>query len=289
VGGCGAIAEALTGAAAAAGAEIRLAAGVSSISSDGDLAEVVWDEDGEAHSATARHVLSNVAPWVLGILLGDPDCPELKPSGSQLKVNLLLDRLPRLESGVDPEVAFAGILHLAESYTELRAAHQQAAAGQLPDPIPGEVCCPSLGDDSVLAGFPGQLLSFCGLHTPSGLFEQPGAREKALAGALAAMNGAFAERIEDCLALDAEGNACIEMKLPQDIEADLASPGGHPHHGDLAWPWAANRARLDTPAQQWGVATDVDNVFLCGAGARRGGTSWGVGGHNAAQAVLASR
>ena len=45
-------------------------------------------------------------------------------------------------------------------------------------------------------------------------------------------------------------------------------PGGHIYHGDLDWPWASNRARLDTPAQQWGVATDLDNVLLCGAGAR---------------------
>ncbi|MET1058617.1 MAG: FAD-dependent oxidoreductase, partial [Nocardioides sp.] len=74
-----------------------------------------------------------------------------------------------------------------------------------------------------------------------------------------------------------------------DIERDLAMPGGHIFHGDLEWPWAANRARLDTPAQQWGVATDVDSVLLCGAGARRAGAVSGVGGHNAAQAVLAAR
>ena len=65
-------------------------------------------------------------------------------------------------------------------------------------------------------------------------------------------------------------------------------PGGHIFHGDLEWPWAPNRARLDTPAQQWGVQTDLDSVLLCGSGARRGGAVSGLGGHNAAQAVLAS-
>ena len=64
-------------------------------------------------------------------------------------------------------------------------------------------------------------------------------------------------------------------------------PGGHIFHGDLEWPWASNRSRLDTPAQQWGVQTDHDSVLLCGAGARRGGAVSGLGGHNAAQAVLA--
>ena len=65
-------------------------------------------------------------------------------------------------------------------------------------------------------------------------------------------------------------------------------PGGHIFHGDLDWPWASNRARLDTPAQQWGVQTDVASVLVCGSGARRGGAVSGLGGHNAAQAVLAS-
>ena len=75
--------------------------------------------------------------------------------------------------------------------------------------------------------------------------------------------------------------------MPQDVERDLAMPGGHIFHGDLDWPWAPNRARLDTPAQQWGVQTDHDVVLLCGSGARRGGAVSGLGGHNAAQAVLA--
>ena len=74
--------------------------------------------------------------------------------------------------------------------------------------------------------------------------------------------------------------------VPQDVEADLAMPGGHIFHGDLDWPWAANRARLETPAQQWGVQTDLASVMVCGSGARRGGAVSGLGGHNAAQAVL---
>jgi phytoene dehydrogenase-like protein len=86
--------------------------------------------------------------------------------------------------------------------------------------------------------------------------------------------------------LDEYGKPCLEAKTPQDIERALAMPGGHIFHGDLSWPWAPNRTRMDTPAQRWGVATDVGNVLLCGSGARRGGAVSGIGGHNAAQAVL---
>jgi len=89
--------------------------------------------------------------------------------------------------------------------------------------------------------------------------------------------------------LDAHGRPCIEAKAPQDVDASLAMPGGHLFYGELSWPWAPNRALLESPAQKWGVATDLPNLFLCGGGARRAGAVSGVGGHNAARAVLESR
>ena len=63
-------------------------------------------------------------------------------------------------------------------------------------------------------------------------------------------------------------------------------PGGHIFHGDLSWPWAADEAVLDTPAGALGVAAGRASVLLCGSGAPRGGAVSGLGGHNAAQAVL---
>jgi phytoene dehydrogenase-like protein len=92
--------------------------------------------------------------------------------------------------------------------------------------------------------------------------------------------------VESVVARDADGRPCIEAKIPQDIEADLGMPGGHIFHGDLSWPWAADDAALGTPAARWGVGTGRERVMLCGSGATRGGAVSGLGGHNAAQAVL---
>ncbi|MCF6376873.1 NAD(P)/FAD-dependent oxidoreductase [Nocardioides KLBMP 9356] len=290
IGGMGAVTDALARAAVEAGAEIVTGAGVSAIHPGLDGAEVVWHDGHGQHSVTGRRVLSGVAPWVLRILLGDGEEAETKPVGSQLKINVLLDRLPALRSGADPEVAFAGTLHLAEDYTQLERAYDAAASGQVPDPLPGEVYCHSLTDPSILGDRAGSAhtLTYFGLHVPAGLFDaDPGARDVAVRRALASLDAVLAEPIEDCLARDADGNPCIEAKIPQDVERDLAMPGGHIFHGDLDWPWAPNRSRLETPAQQWGVQTDHDTVFLCGSGARRGGAVSGLGGHNAAQAVLA--
>ncbi|MFC7493931.1 MULTISPECIES: phytoene desaturase family protein [unclassified Nocardioides] len=292
VGGMGAVTDALARAATDAGAEILTGAGVSAIHAGEGGAEVVWDDADGSHTVAARHVLANVAPWVLRILLGQGEDATTKPIGSQLKINMLLDRLPRLRSGVDPEVAFAGTLHIAEDYTQLEAAYADAAAGRMPAVLPGEIYCHSLTDPSILgsAAAGTHTLTYFGVHTPASLFDADPAAAKDLAvrRALESLNEHLVDPIESCLATDGDGRPCLEAKIPQDIERDLAMPGGHIFHGDLDWPWAPNRARLDTPAQQWGVQTDVDSVLVCGSGSRRGGAVSGLGGHSAAQAVLAS-
>jgi phytoene dehydrogenase-like protein len=289
VGGMGAVTDALADAARRAGAEIITGAGVSRIEADGTTADILWHDGRLTHNVEARWVLSNVAPWVLQILLGEE--PGEPPKGSQLKVNFLLDRLPRLKSGIDPELAFAGTFHVAEDYSQLQKAFEEASAGTIPTLPPGELYCHSLTDPSILGDLAGSgkhTLTYFGVHMPPEVFEGDldTLRDTAVERVLDAINEHLEEPIESCLALDANGKPCLEAKTPQDIDHALAMPGGHIFHGDLAWPWSPNRTRMDSAAQRWGVATDLDNVLLCGSGARRGGMVSGIGGHNAAQAVL---
>ncbi len=296
IGGMGAVTAALEKAATTAGADLRTGVEVTAVHDHGTVdapaAEVTWrDADGRTHSARSRHVLSNVAPWTLAGLTGAEQRPENRPVGAQLKINFLLDRLPALRSGVDPQVAFAGTLHLNEDFTDLETAWRTAAAGQVPRDLPGEVYCHSLTDRSILGpeAPEGQhTLTYFGLHLPGTLFESNPdlGRARAVSAALASLQQHLAEPLLACVATDELGNPCIEAKIPQDVEADLAMPGGHIFHGDLEWPWASDRARLETPAERWGVQTASGSVLLCGSGARRGGAVSGIGGHNAAQAVL---
>ncbi|HWU23970.1 MAG TPA: FAD-dependent oxidoreductase, partial [Nocardioides sp.] len=264
-------------------------AGVSAIEDDGT---VRWHDVASEQSARGLFVLANVAPWVLQILRGGSADAETKPEGAQLKINLLLSRLPRLRSGADPALAFAGTLHLGEGYGELEAAYAEASAGRLPTRLPGEVYCHSLTDPSILGDVPSgtHTLTYFGLHTPARLFEADpeGVKRDAVARAIASLDEVLAEPLMSCVARDAAGKPCIEAKIPQDVEAEVAMPGGHIFHGDLEWPWASARAALDTPAARWGVETDHPAVLLCGSGARRGGAVSGLGGHNAARAVLES-
>jgi phytoene dehydrogenase-like protein len=292
--GMGAVTDALARAATEAGAEVLTSAGVSSVAADDDGAEVTWHDGERHHSVRADRVLANVAPWVLRILLGEQADADTKPVGSQLKINFLLSRLPRLKSGHDPATAFAGTFHVAEEYDALETAYRQAAEGQIPDRVPGELYCHSLTDPSVLgrlADSGAHTLTYFGLHLPATVFapDLEARRLEAVSKAIAAIDAHLMEPLLSCVLKAPDGSLCIEAKTPQDIEADLAMPGGHIFHGDLSWPWASNREALDTPAQQWGVATEIGSILLCGSGARRGGAVSGLGGHNAAQAVLAAR
>jgi phytoene dehydrogenase-like protein len=277
VGGMGAIGGGLAHAARAAGADLRTGADVVAI--DPAVGEVAWRDAAGEHAVRAQRVLAGIAPAALAALTGERASA---PEGAQLKVNLLLDRLPALRSGLDPAIAFAGTLRLHEDAGELEAARAAAARGELPERPPAELYCHTLTDPSIVAGGRHTLTLF-GLHAPARLFaaDEAGAREALVARYLDGLDAHLAEPIRDCLARDADGRPCLEARTPQDLERELGMPGGDIFHGDLAWPW-----REEGDDGPWGVATAHERVLLCGAGARRGGGVSGVGGHNAAMAVL---
>jgi phytoene dehydrogenase-like protein len=283
VGGMSALTGALRDAALAAGAELRTGADVTAIG-DGEVRHA--DRDGAERAVGARRILAAVAPAELDRLrCRAPAQPP--PEGAQLKVNLVLARLPRLrDPSVEPARAFAGTLHVNESATQLQAARDEAAAGEIPALVPCEAYCHTLTDRSILGPALAQAgahtLTVFGLHMPARLFAAEGARERALDATLRSLDSVLAEPIAGCLLRDAGGAPCVEARTPLDLERELRMPGGHIFHRDLAWPFAEH----DAEAGRWGVETDDPTILLCGAGARRGGGVSGIPGHNAAMAVL---
>jgi phytoene dehydrogenase-like protein len=292
VGGMGAVTDGLARAAVAAGAALVTGAEVVSVDPDG---EVTWQAQGEGlRSAQAATVLSGVAPTLLNSLLARagaaPVDTEPVPEGAQLKVNMLLSRLPRLRDGrVDAAAAFAGTFHINETFSQLQDTWAVAAGGAVPDLVPCEIYCHSLSDRSILgpelADSGAQTLTLFGLHLPARLFraDNEGRRSEALAATLRSLNSVLAEPIEDVILTGPDGRPCLEVRTPVDLEQDLGLPGGNIFHRSLQWPWAETPEQLGT----WGVETVHERVLICGAGARRGGGVSGIPGHNAAQAVLA--
>ena len=274
-GGMGALVKELVRVATAAGVEIKVNARVKSVATDAENATLTL-EDGT--TVTSSFVLSNAAPQVLARLRGKT--PPVSLEGSQMKINILLKSLPQLKSGIDPRLAFAGTFHAQESFAQCESTYLEAKDGTVPGMLPIEMYCHTLTDPSILSpdlqaqGY--QTLTVFGLHTPAALFDtdNEGAKAAALKAALASLNQYLVEPLENVI-------AAIEVKSPLDIEGDVGLPRGNIFHKDLSFPF-----REDSQQTRWGVETDDPRVFICGAGAIRGGGVSGIPGHNAAMAVL---
>jgi len=145
-GGMGALVRELYRIATLHGVEIKTQSKVSVLES-GPAGVRFETESGETY--TAKDLLFAAAPQLLARLLGRavPESLEV----AQLKINMLLSRLPRLKSGVDPRLAFAGTFHINESYIQWEAAYARARGGEMPQPLPLEMYCHTLTDPSILS------------------------------------------------------------------------------------------------------------------------------------------
>jgi phytoene dehydrogenase-like protein len=276
-GGMGALVKELLRVATESGVEISLNSKATQVVSTEAGVEVSIES---SEVVKGDYLLSNAAPQVLAKLRGTP--PPKSLDGSQMKINILLKRLPQLKSGIDPRLAFAGTFHANETFSQFESVFKDAQAGVMPEKMPIEMYCHTLSDPSILsnelqdAGY--QTLTLFGLHTPASLFDadNDSARDAALKSALASLNEYLAEPIEDVI-------AAIEVKTPLDIEEAISLPRGNIFHKDLSMPF-----REDGTPESWGVETDDPRIFICGAGAVRGGGVSGIPGHNAAMAILSN-
>ncbi len=310
VGGMGAVSGELARAARLAGSILTPNAEVTALSPDRVVTVRQGGSGGSGDGATERriaadHVLVGCSPQELARLLAaggataDDEhgtaCPDAE--GAQVKVNMLLRRLPRLcDASVDPVAAFGGTFHINETWTQLQAAYDAAAGGAVPEPIPAEIYCHSLTDPTILSpelqAVGAQTLTVFALHTPDRLLTEgtnDAMRARLERGVLDSLNSVLAEPIESLLMTDGNGDPCLETKTTRDLEHALRLPGGSIFHGDLSWPFAEDGADLSTPAARWGVDTGLPGILFCGSGAQRGGAVSAIGGHNAAMAVLESR
>jgi phytoene dehydrogenase-like protein len=285
VGGMGALVAELERIARELRVEIKLNSPVTQVTSTDDGVTITC---GNGDQFKAVDLLFAAAPQSLAKLRKKSAPSSLQ--GSQLKINMLLTRLPQLKSGVDPRVAFAGTFHINETYSHLNDSYRVAKNGEIPTRLPLEMYCHTLTDSSILSpelvakGF--HTLTLFGLHTDASLFDRDpeGAREQAVAIALASLNEYLAEPIESVIALNADGSLALEAKSPLDLEAAIGLPRGNIFHRDLDFPFIEDSQATQTP--QWGSETDDPHIFIAGAGARRGGGVSGIAGHNAAMAVL---
>ena len=256
---------------------------------DRESHSVLFSLNGAQHAVDATRVLVNAGPRTCARLLGESWNPIATDEGSVVKINMLLRRLPRImAAGVTPEEAFSGSFHLDEGYEQMQKSYQTALGGQLPDPAPGEMYCHTLTDDSILSpelraqGF--QTLTLFGLDVPYRLFthDHDARRERVRQSYLTALDRVCGEPFQDCIARDRDGQLCLEIKTPQDLERELDLDLGNIFHNTLSWFFTDDREKVGT----WGVETSYPRIYRAGSSAERGGAVSGIPGHNAAMCIL---
>ena len=289
VGGMGAVARELERAARSAGAEFLTSVDLFDVDIKGKKKTVEFQIAGKQQTVESRFLLANFGRNVLSKYSGKTYAPEAVDEGSVFKMNMLLRRLPKLKAKKYPlEQAWCGTFHSDEGYEQMNASYEQAAKGRLPERTPCEVYCHTLTDDSILSpelreqGF--HTITLFGLDAPYSLFAKDNEtmRKQAERKFLNGMNQWLEEPLEDCFAVARDGSPCIESKSPVDIENSLGMYHGNIFQDAPTWPFATKKEQVGT----WGVETEWENVFLCGASALRGGAVSGIPGHNASMKVL---
>jgi phytoene dehydrogenase-like protein len=288
VGGMGAVAHELEQTARKAGAEILTNVELRSFGLSGKQRTVEFYNGGQ-QTVEARYLLVNFGRNVLAKYTGKLYQPDVTDEGSVFKINMLLQRLPKLRAQkYGSAQAWCGTFHSDEGYEQMNASYDQACSGRLPNKTPCEVYCHTLTDDSILApelrakGF--QTMTLFGLDAPWSLFARDNRtmRTHAEKRFIGSINQWLEEPLEDCLAVDGDGRPCIESKSPVDIEDALGMFRGNIFQNAPTFPFAERKQQVGT----WGVETDFENVFFCGSSALRGGAVSGIPGHNAAMKIL---
>jgi phytoene dehydrogenase-like protein len=279
VGGMGAFAEELERVAISSGVKIIKNTKIDQVLPDANGVEL---ESSTGNNYAGRDLIWAASPTALASALGSKQ-PKLR-DGSQIKMNMLLKKLPELKSGVDPKLAFAGTFHINERLSDLEKAFNTAKQNLLPDVIPAEVYCHSITDPSIVGKSGLHTLTLFALHTPAAIFENKRVENTDLViqRILSGFNQYLVEPIETVLAENSDGSKCIEVKTPLDLEEEVFLPRGNIFHADLTMPFATDES-LDG---EWGAHSGTPHIYLGGAGAQRGGGVSGIPAHNAAMALL---
>ncbi|MBS0373072.1 MAG: NAD(P)/FAD-dependent oxidoreductase [Proteobacteria bacterium] len=280
-GGMGAVAAALGRAAAAAGVSIRTAAPVARLRVGNDRVDGVVLESGEELDAGV--VVSGVDPRRTFLsLLGAEHLDtgfvrrvdHFRCRGVAAKLHLALDRAPAFR-GLGARAA-AGRLLVAPTPDYVERAFNASKYGEW-SPAPAlEVSVPTLHDPS---------LAPAGCHVLSAIVQYaPYVAERGWA----TQRGPFLDAVLGVLEAHAPGLRgsvrAAELLVPEDLEREFGSGGGHWHHGDLAFDQFYLVRPVPGATQH---ATPMAGLYLCGAGAHPGGGVAGLAGRNAARRVLA--
>lgn len=283
VGGIGAITQAMTASAQAAGVEIRTATEVKEISVKDGRATGVVLANGEEISA--RAVISNADPRRTLLKLVDsihltPDfvmkLQNYRMAGTVAKINLALSALPKFKALDGNSAALRGRIHIGPEIDYLERAFDASKYGEFSQHPYLEVALPSLTDPS-LAPVGKHVMSVYMQYAPFKLKNGDWESQRGNLGETVVKT--LTEYAPDLPGLIEDG----QIITPKDLEETYGLTGGHIFHGELALDqFFTMRPLLDWARYQ----TPIQNLYLCGSGTHPGAGLTGGSGANAAKEIV---
>ncbi|WP_420632654.1 phytoene desaturase family protein [Candidatus Palauibacter sp.] len=289
-GGMGELGSVLQRVAAAAGAEIRLGHGVTSICVEDGRATGIELAGGERISAPC--VVSNADPG--RTLLGLVDPGELAPDfvralgnikyrGITAKVHLALGEPPCLRGGDDAArsaVLAGAAITIAPGIEYIERAYDDAKYGRTSSrPVVDAVLTSAL--DPGLAPEGRHVLSAVAQYAPFDLADGPwdATRREALGDAVIATLAAHAPNLEAAI-------LHRHVLTSADLADRFALPEGNIYHGEMT----LDQVFFGRPIGGWArYRTPIAGLYLCGAGTHPGGGLNGRPGAAAAARILRDR
>ncbi len=279
-GGVGKLADALTNAAKARGAEIRTNAHVVQIRARDGRALGVTLASGEEISAP--QIISSADPKQTFLQLVDPI--ELEPTfsarirhirtrGVVAKMNLALDALPNFKNATAEQLR--GTISISPSIMYLERAYDDCKYGNISQEPYLEITIPSLLDSS---------RALQGKHVMSVWMQY--APDRLHAGDWRPEKEKLQKIIFDTLSEYAPNLPSLvlhsQILMPCDLEETYSLPNGDINHGQTT----LDQFLFMRPVPHYSnYRTPLDGLFLCGAGAHPGGIPCAAG-RNAAREIL---
>jgi phytoene dehydrogenase-like protein len=284
IGGMGAIASAMAGAARAHGAEIETEAGVREIIIEGGRAVGIVLDDGRA--VRARAVVSNVNPKLLYTRLVPADAlPEKflariknwRNGSGTLRMNVALSALPSFAAlpGEGDHLSSGIIIAPSLDYMD-RAYDDARTLGWSREPVV-EMLIPSTLDDTLAPKGAHVASLFCqhvAPELPSG--ESWDDYREEVADLMIATVDRYAPGFRQSV-------VGRQVLTPLDLEREFGLLGGDIFHGALTLNQLFSARPMLGHADYRGP---IKGLYHCGSGAHPGGGVTGAPGHNAAKVIL---
>ncbi len=286
-GGMGALADAIAGAARAAGADIRTEAEVAAIDIAGGAVRGVTLGDGTVVPAPV--VAASCHPRIALLeLVGDGLLPaalvdELRRYRSRspvVKVNCAIDGLPDFTAapGTDPGPQHPEFV-ICPSLDYLERSWDDAKHGRLTTAPLIDGVIPSTKDPTLAPAGRHVLSCFVQYLPPSAPASSAGLDRDAVADRVTATIAAYAPGFADRV-------LHRQVVTQADMEREYGLVGGNIFHGELA----LDQLYAWRPASQAaGYRTPIRGLYLCGSGSHPGGGVMGAPGRNAARVILGDR